>query len=216
MKSSFGMLIRETPEELTDPSATALLVVDVQNDFTHPDGAVAERGVDMSALTALPDKVARVVDLARGAGVMVVWIQNTVLENALGESPAWHASRIRKGWSSQYTMDGSWGQQFSAPLEPQPGEPIVQKLRSSSFIRTPLEGILKGKGIECLVVVGCMTDACVESTVRNALHLDFYPTIVPDALAASSQQHHDDAITRMSDGYNACSTAELAELWPPR
>lgn len=167
----------------------------------------------MSALNALPDAVADVVDLARRAGVMVTWVQNTVLPHALGESPAWHASRIRKGWSPEYTMDGTWGQQFSAPLEPLPDEPVVQKLRSSSFIRTPLEGILKGKGIECLVVVGCMTDACVESSVRNALHLDFYPTIVPDALAASSRQRHDEAIARMSDGYNVCSTAQLAELW---
>lgn len=216
MKSSFGMLIRETPDELTDPSVTALLVVDVQNDFTHPDGAVAKRGFDMAALHALPTNVARVVELARDAGAMVVWIQNTVLEDALGESPAWHASRIRNGWSPRYTMEGSWGQQFSAPLEPRSGEPIIQKLRSSSFIRTPLEGILKAKGIECVVVVGCMTDACVESTVRNALHLDFYPTIVPDALAASSPQRHDDAIRRMSDGYHVCTTAELAELWTTR
>lgn len=210
------MLIRETSEELTEPSVTALLVVDVQNDFTDPSGAVAKRGADMAALSALPDKVAVVVDLARAAGVMVVWIQNTVLEQALSSSPAWHASKIRNGWNPEYTMQGSWGQEFSPPLKPRRGEPIVQKMRSSAFIRTPLEGILKGKGIECLIAVGCMTDACVESTVRNALHLDFYPVIVGDALAASNQTEHELALERLSARYGNYTTAELSQLWALR
>ncbi len=213
MRRAFDMEIRDTDEELTEPGATALVVVDVQNDFTHPDGVLASCGTNMSALSQLPGKVEGLVDLARSAGVLVVWIQNNTLPHGLGESPAWHAFKTRGGMSSEYTLTGTWGQQFSAPLAPREDEPIVQKTRSSAFIRTPLAGLLRGNGIECVLAAGCMTEGCVESTVRHALHLDFYASIVTDCVATSRDDWHRNSLHQMDSQCELLIQDQLARLW---
>lgn len=213
MRRAFDMQIRDTKQEIVDPAISALVVVDVQNDFTHPEGVLARGGTNLETLRELPWTTQEVVGLARDAGVLIVWIKNTTLPHGLGESPAWHAFKTREGNHSQYTLTGTWGHALAAPLEPRDDEPIVEKSRSSAFIRTPLEGVLRSNGIESVVAVGCMTEGCVESTVRNALHLDFYAGIVTDAVATTRQDWHRNSLHQMHSQCELLTRAELEDLW---
>ncbi len=213
MRQSLNMLIRDSKAELADPKVTALLVVDVQNDFTSPEGAMARGGMNMSSLASLPERVNEVVELGRSAGVTIAWIHNTTLPDGLGESPAWHKFKTNTSNLHQYTIEGEWGWELSEPLQRRGNEVVLRKSRSSAFVRTPLEGILRSNGIECVVLVGCMTDGCVESTIRNAAHFDFYASIVPEACASSRDEWHENAIQHMKPRYGSYTISELQSLW---
>lgn len=213
MREALGMLIRTSPSEIIEPNRTALLVIDVQNDFVDPAGAMASNGMDMSMLSKLPKVVDTVVGLSREAGVQIIWVYNTTLPHGLGESPAWHNFKTRTSKSHEYTIDGTWGWQLADPLQCHHNDIIIRKSRSSAFVRTNLEGTLRGNGIECVMLVGCMTDGCVESTIRNAAHYDFYPSIVPEACASSRLEWHNNAIMHMTPRYDLFSIDDLRETW---
>lgn len=213
MRDALGMKIRSEPHEILEPESTALLVVDVQNDFVDPKGAMASNGLDMSMLSELPAAVGAVVDLARQAGVQIVWIHNTTLPGGRGESPAWHNFKTRTSKGHEYTIEGTWGWELPSGLRAEPDDLLIRKSRSSAFVRTNLEGTLRGNGIECVVLVGCMTDGCVESTIRNAAHYDFYPSIVPEACASSRREWHDNAISHMRPRYDTFSLQDLRTVW---
>jgi hypothetical protein len=114
MRDVNGLLVCESVAEVVDPRRTALLVVDVQNDYCAPDGALAREGGDISMTQAVVPNVIEMVDAARRHGVAVVWIQQTWLPGGASDSPAWIYMKRRNGLHRERCVDGSWGQQFVA------------------------------------------------------------------------------------------------------
>jgi len=147
---------------------TAVIVVDMQNDFVHPKGALF---VPSSRGTIEP--IRRLLEKARRAGVRIFYTQDTHYDN----DPEY---RI---WG-EHVRHGSWGWRIIDELEPQPGDIIIMKTRYDGFYGTPLDDLLKVYGIKNLVVVGTVANICVLHTVSSAA-LRWYRVVVPiDGISA--------------------------------
>jgi nicotinamidase-related amidase len=208
-----GKLVCETLAEVVEPRRTALLVVDVQNDYCAPGGVLDQQGGDISMTRAVVENVIEMVDAARRHGVKVVWIQQTWLPGGLSDSPAWIYMKRRNGNHVDRCIDGAWGQQFVDGLCPRGDEPIVKKHRSSGFVGTNLDLILRSSRIETTVVIGVMTEGCVESTARDAAFYDYYVVLTPDCMASDVRAWHEASLTTMSGRHDIVPSREIRQLW---
>jgi nicotinamidase-related amidase len=207
-------------EELVDPRHTALLVVDMQRDFCVPGWAFDRLGVDISMYPSIIPRLARLIDGARAAEVPIVYVQMTVLPNRASESPAQIRFNLRLHLAShgkleplQYAADGSEGQAIVDELAPQPGDLVVKKYRSSGFWGTNLDMLLRSNGIKCVVMTGCTTEGCVESTARDALFNDYYVVIAEDCVASDDQQQHEASLLLMRHRFDIATCPEILGIW---
>ncbi len=215
MREINGKLVCETLAEVVHPSRTALLVVDVQKDYCTPGGGLDKEGGNISMTQAVVPNVIAMVQAARRLGVRVVFIQQTWLPGGLSDSPAWLYMRMRHGGLDRppRCMDGTWGHQLVAGLEPLPGEPVVKKHRSSGFVGTNLDLILRSARIETTVVIGVMSEGCVESTARDAAFYDYYVVMTPDCMASDVRAWHEASVTTMSGRHDLVPWREIVSLW---
>ena len=207
-------------EELVDPAHTALVVVDMQRDFCVPGGAFDRLGVDISMYPPLIPQLARLLDGARAAQVQVIYVQMTVLPGRASESPAQirfnlrlHLASHGEGEPLQYALDGSDGQQIIDELPPQPGDLLVKKYRSSGFWGTNLDLLLQSNGIRSIVMAGCTTEGCVESTARDALFNDYYVVIAEDGVASDDREQHDASLFLMRHRFDIATTEDILAVW---
>jgi ureidoacrylate peracid hydrolase len=182
------------PDGLADWIArgrTAVLVIDMQVDFASPEGALGAAGVDLSAVPAALAAAKRLVEGARAADVPVIFV-GLQTEPEL-DSPAWRERMRRQGGDpdadSGLCRAGQPGAAFVGPT-PEPGEWVVAKLRYSGFFGTRLDLDLTTMGVDTLVVCGLTTECCVDSTVRDAFHLDYHVFVAADACAAYEPDLH--------------------------
>jgi nicotinamidase-related amidase len=213
MFTIWGKDVYQSLGELTDPSHTALVLVDVQNDFCHPDGYYGKNGKYLDDIAVVIPKIAALVDAAREAGVLVIWIQQTLLPDARADSPSWLRRRTRGTAAPEWTLDGTWGQAIIEPLQPRPDEPVVLKHRSSSFIGTTLDLILRSNRIESLVICGVVTQGCVESTARDATFLDYYVVMMRDCVGTIDPKLHEASMICQSTRYDFADSSDVIEQW---
>ena len=209
--------------EILDPSHTALLIVDMQRDFCCAGGSFDRLGVDLSMYPPVIDRIGGLLEGARQSGVLPVFIQMTVLPNRASESPAQirFNLRLHDGHHGQaeplaYTLDGSEGQRFVPGLEPQDGELVVKKYRSSAFWGTNLALLLRSNGIKSVVVSGCTTEGCVESTARDAMFSDYYVVLATDAVASDDKRQHDASMYLMAHRFDLATSEDIRKHWPAR
>lgn len=206
--------------EIIHPGHTALLVVDMQRDFCCSGGAFGSLGVDLSMYPPVIDRIDELLGSARESGVMPVFVQMTVLTNQASDSPAQirFNARMHDGYHGdmeplRYTLDGSQGQQFVPGLEPLDGEVIVKKYRSSGFWGTNLDLLLRSNGIKSVVVTGCTTEGCVESTARDAMFNDYYVVIATDAVGSDDPKQHDASMYLMARRFDLASSGLIRKTW---
>lgn len=206
--------------ELVDPAHTALVVVDMQRDFCVPGWAFDKLGVDITMYPPMIPRLARLIEGARAAAVPVIYIQMTVLPNRASESPAQirfnlrlHLASHGEGEPLRYTQDGSEGQAILDELAPEDGDLIVKKYRSSGFWGTNLDLLLRSNGIKSVVVTGCTTEGCVESTARDALFNDYYVVVAEDCVASDDREQHDASMLLMRNRFDIASTDEILAVW---
>jgi nicotinamidase-related amidase len=209
--------------EILDPSHTALLIVDMQRDFCCAGGSFDRLGVDLSMYPPVIDRIGGLLEGARQSGALPVFIQMTVLPNRASESPAQirFNLRLHDGHHGQseplaYTLDGSEGQRFVPGLEPQDGELVVKKYRSSAFWGTNLALLLRSNGIKSVVVSGCTTEGCVESTARDAMFSDYYVVLATDAVASDDKRQHDASMYLMAHRFDLATSEDIRKHWPAR
>lgn len=216
MRLVYGLEVFETLEEVLRPRHTALLVVDMQRDFCSPEGHFDQSGKDLSMTRAIVPRLTGLVEEARRAGALVVFIQNTTLPNGLSDSPAWIYGHLKTGLrlegTAPYTLEGSEGQEIIPELAPRPSEPVVKKFRSSAFHNTVLDSLLKSRGIQSVVVTGVVTQGCVLATWRDATFHDYYTAVVPDCVASYKPDLHDAALKIMAMR-DAPSSQEIQGIW---
>ncbi len=194
------MAVVETPEyqveaALTiEPRTTALIVVDMQNDFVKPGGAL----VVASAGETIPS-IQRLLRLAHTHGMPVFYTQDTHQPGDI-EFPIW----------GQHVLRGSWGWQIIDELTPQPDDRVVEKLRYDGFFGTPLDHELRLRGIGAVIVCGTVANICVLHTAGSAA-LRGYKVILPvDAISAITPFDMAAAIRQVSFLYRGIITTSEA------
>ena len=206
--------------ELVDPAHTALLVIDMQRDFVDPEGAFGLLGVDLSMYRDSLPMLAGLLQAARRAPVLVIHVQNTTLPGRISDSPAqirfnlrMHGGMRRDGVPLRYSVDGTPGHDFVQGLAPDAGELVVRKHRSSAFWGTNLELLLRSNGIKTVVIGGCTTEGCVESTARDAMFNDLYVVIAVDCVASDDREQHDASLLLMRHRFDMAGADEIAAVW---
>ncbi|MEV6896999.1 isochorismatase family cysteine hydrolase [Amycolatopsis sp. NPDC051372] len=185
-------------EEKLNPAKAAVVVVDVQNDYCHPDGACARRGEDVSAAKEMVPRLQALLAGARAHDVPVVFVQ-TAHEKATDSAALTARSGGRSG---VVCRAGSWGAE-SFEVAPLPGEPVVLKHRYSGFVNTRLDSVLRTLRAETLVMAGVSTNVCVESTARHGYMLDYHIAFMGDCCAAFTQAEHDAALVNIDEYFGA-------------
>jgi ureidoacrylate peracid hydrolase len=198
-----------TLPEVTIPAKTAIIVVDVQNDFCSPDGALGKAGQPTQAALDMIPNLQRLLTAARAAKAPVIFIQ-TIHEDAT-DSEAWVGRMAGK--SASICRKNTWGAEFTE-VAPVPGEPVVIKHRYSAFINTRLDSILRTFKVENLIMTGVSTNVCVESTARQGYMLDYNIVFLSDCTAAYSQEEHDMALYNMKSHFGLVAKADdVIAIW---
>lgn len=180
------------PEALKlSASETAIIVIDMQNAYASLGGYVDLAGFDISGAQSTIDNIARTLTAARAAGIQVIYLQNgwdpDYVEAGTPLSPNWHKSNALKtmrrnpNLKGQLLARGTWDYDIIDALKPQDGDIRVAKTRYSAFFNSQLDSILRSRGIRNLVFVGIATNVCVESTLRDGFHLEYFGVMLEDA-----------------------------------
>jgi nicotinamidase-related amidase len=181
------------------PEATALLVIDMQNDFLLPDAPVpAPGGLDLVPVIA---------DLARRArrvGAPVIFTQEA-------HRPGRQDFGIERFFEPIHCVEGGTGIEIADGLAPEPPDLIVgAKRRYDAFLGTELDLLLRLHGIENLVVTGVCADVCVSATVQHARNLDYRCLVLRDATAGTSPERHEAALLCLQVAFARIETVETA------
>lgn len=209
-------IVFTTLGEVVDPAHAALVVIDAQNDFCSPGGAFDKNGDDLSTMPAAIAACGKLIDAAHAAGVQVIFIQNQKLPNNKSTSASWLRFLVaRNGMvkNQDLCLVGTWGAEIIDQLKPQPGDIVVQKWRSSAFVATNLDMILRTNGIKSVVCCGFITQGCVESTARDAGFYDYYPVVVEDAIANYHPHLHEASLTVQRTRYDVAPSSAVLETW---
>jgi ureidoacrylate peracid hydrolase len=206
-----------TLEEKIDPQHTAVIVIDVQNHFCHPEGGLAKRGTDISPILETVPRIAELIDAARAAGTLVVFVQ--LLHNEQNTSEArwehWMRRGSVMGSEDLHCRPGTWGADFYV-VSPREGEPVVVKHRYGGFIGTDLDMVLKSNGIQTIVITGFSSEACVESTARDGFMLDYYVVFVSDCTASARMDRHAVTLRNIEDNFGlVCASQDIRDIWAP-
>jgi ureidoacrylate peracid hydrolase len=169
----------------------ALIVVDMQNAYCSQGGYLDRVGFDVSGSAPVIAEAKKLVDACKAAGIRVIYLQNGFepdLRDVGGETaPVWHKSnalrymREHPEWSGRLLTKGTWDHAIVDELTPSPSDIVIHKSRYSGFAGTNLEQILSAGRIDTLLVCGVATNVCVESTIRDAYHREYFPIMITDA-----------------------------------
>jgi nicotinamidase-related amidase len=174
-------------------ASSALLLLDLQNDFLHPNGAYGRAGQSSRDIAALPAKLQPLAELLRKKGGLIGATLFTLVPGRGGEpmiSP--HLKKLRPFLAKGDFAPGGWGQALVDEL--QPADFAVEKIAFSAFYMSRLEWVLRMQGIKKLYFAGIVTNGGVASTVRDAHVRDFESIVLEDGCAAFSQDVHRAAI----------------------
>lgn len=213
MRTIYGVPVLDTLRELVDPRHAAVVVVDMQNDFCHPDGHFPRNGKDVGAIIASVAPLVEFVQAAQARGVMVAFIRQLTLPHGMSDSPAWLRFKCRDGKGPEYTLQGSWGAELVDGLQPGARDVVVEKFRPDAFVRTPLDGILRARGIQTLVVVGNSTEGCVESTIRGGSYHDYYIVAVMDLISSTNAELHQGSQRLVRARYPYADAKDVIAAW---
>jgi nicotinamidase-related amidase len=212
-----GKPVRDTLEELLDPTVSALLVIDMQQGAVAKGGTIGEDH-DLSMMTAVVQRCAQAIHAAREYGVPVFHVRVENLPDGKSSPPAWLRALYRIGNGrtidlGRLSLAGDPGTDFCVECTPEPGEMVVTKRRPSAFIGTELALLLRSQAVESVAVVGISTGGCVEATLRDATHNDFYAVLITDSVGAYDTGVHEAALTVMRARHDHCTLDEAISAW---
>ena len=191
------MLLEAKPQAIEiDPIRTALIVVDMQNDFGSQGGMFDRAGIDISQIQAAIAPTGRVIEAARKSGVPVIFLKmgfradlsdagapdspNRIKHEAMHIGEAVHAP---DGTLGRILVRDTWNTQIVSELKPHAGDIEIWKARYSGFYQTDLDSVLQRLNAKYLVIAGCTTCVCVESTMRDAMFRDYSCILLADCTA---------------------------------
>jgi len=178
-----------------DPSTTAVVLIEYQNDFTSEGGVMHGAVEQTMTKTGMLDNTKRVVDAAREAGATVMHAPITFAEGYSELSS--HPYGILKGVVDGHAfVKGSWGAAITDELTPASEDIVIEGKRGlDTFASTNLDFILRSKGIQTIALGGFLTNCCVESTMRTGYEHGYKVITLKDCVAATSIEEHENALT---------------------
>ena len=169
----------------------AFMVIDMQNAFVSKGGMFDLWGFDISGCQKIFEPIKKITSVARLKGCKIIYIANTFSPDLREFGPPDSAIRYKSGgalsylehpeWEDKLTVRGRWGADIIEQLKPQEGDILVEKARRSAFFGTNLDIILKSFSINYLAFMGVATNVCVESTLRDASYIGYWPILISDA-----------------------------------
>lgn len=196
MKSRVVSLNTKPDRVDIDIAETALIVIDMQNDFAAKGGLVDRLGFDIAPIQKTIGPIATVVASARATGIRIVYLKmgfrpdlsdlgSPDSPNRIGHLHLGVGKSVRapNGTESRILIRDTWNTDIVPELKPDGQDIVLYKTRYSGFYQTELDAILKRHAIKSLIVTGCTTSVCVESTVRDAMFRDYRCVLLRDCMA---------------------------------
>jgi ureidoacrylate peracid hydrolase len=217
--------IQASPEPITiDTATTAVIVVDMENDFCTKGGMFDQLGIDVSAMGSVTERTARVLACAREAGICVIYLKmgfrpdlsdfggpdspNRIKHrNVVGKAVA-----VPDGRRSRILIRDTWNTDIVDELRPRASDIVIYKTRYSGFYETELDAILRGRGAKSLIMTGVSTSVCVESTLRDAMYRDYRCLLLSDCACEPvgkdlSRSNHDASLLVIQELFGWISTS---------
>ena len=182
--------------------SSALVVVDMQNDFCHPSGALGRAGVDLSSIPAAHEAIVKLHQGAHRVGVPVVFVRTVCRPET--DSDAWLE---RREYATEVCRPDTSGIDFYG-LEPEADDIVVTKHRYTPFVGSAFESILRTLGTQSLILTGTATNVCVESIARDAYARDYRVVVVEDATAAATTGIHQASLATLRQHFGLVVPAE--------
>jgi ureidoacrylate peracid hydrolase len=170
------------------PARPALLVIDMQNGFLHPEGSVTRNDQPLPNVERVVAETVELVAESRAAGLPVIFTQHVFRPDYVDAPARLQAKGVFKD-GQQDLVRGTWDAAVVDELKPTSSDRVVEKNRYDAFLYTDLEQVLRTLGIGRLLVCGVVTNVCVESTVRSAEQRDFEVTVASDCTSAAAEYH---------------------------
>ena len=195
MRTLYGKQVLEALSEVVDPKRAAVLVVDM-HELEHNDVSCLCANRDSALVRRMIPRLGKFLDGAREAGATIAWVQHTT---------------------------GVWGSQgnvlkldLPTTLQPLEGEIVVKKTRSSAFMGTGLDVILRNIGVRTAIVTGIATEGCIDATALDAGHLDFYAVVIEDCVASFNDDLHTSALAVLRYRCDCVTSGEVLAEWRRR
>jgi ureidoacrylate peracid hydrolase len=179
-----------------DAARTAMLVIDMQNDFAAKGGMFERAGIDVSGIQAVVPAIKVAIASARALQIPVIYLKMGFKPDLSDAGPATGPNLIKHaplkvgsavtapdGRPSRILIRDTWNTDIVAELAPEAGDTVLYKTRFSGFYLTRLDEVLRHRGVDTLLVAGCTTSICVESTVRDAMFRDYRCVVLEDCTA---------------------------------
>src|SRR5512133_417845 len=192
-----------------DPQRSALIIQDLQNDVIIEGGAFADSGAPAHATAQ--NVVGNVADLAaacRAAGVPVIHVWYIVEQGAAGLKQ--NAPLFQGVKEANALVRGTWGAAPAEGLEPQEGDHVVEKMRMNGFYETRLDILLRGLGVETLIISGAWTNMSIEHTARHAADAGYRAVVVSDGTSTVNDEWQHAALNYAMT--NVASVGTCAEI----
>jgi ureidoacrylate peracid hydrolase len=204
--------MKKTLDQLIDPRTSAIIVIDMQNDFCDPKGACANFGADVTSIQKMIPQMQSFFGGARDLGARLIFVQ--CIHESETDSDVW---LFRHGGVPRpLCRKGTWGADFCG-VAPQEAEPIIIKHRYSAFIGTRLETVLKTLGIKTLIMTGVGSNVCVESTARDGFMLDYNIVFLSDCTATADPGAHEATLNNMRNHFGTVATSDdVLAVWRAR
>lgn len=192
---------------------TALLVIDMQNAYLHPEGSFTKLGLDVTPLREAIPGCRELIDAAHAAEVTIIFLKYVLRPDYKDGGLL-----VQEIWPTladvNYVAAGSWDAEIVEELKPEPQDIIIEKSRYSAFYGTSLESLLTSLKIDTLVVCGVTTHFCVESTARDAGVRDYWTYVVRDATAEVNPEWHEMALASFGLGWGwVVPRSEVISAW---
>ena len=203
-------ILTELPEKI-DPRHTAVVVIDMQKDFTTEGCFWHSLGQDVSAAGDLAGRLAGFLDAARDYGVHIVHVMANYDPEYMNEPMH---ERLHRHGQARYCQTGTLGIEFHEGLEPRPGESVVVKHRFDAFFDTDLHIVLQAAGIRTVVMTGLAVQGCVDSSTRHAYFLGYYTVFGEDLAGGASPEVHRLTLDSMRLMFGVTATSdEIVAAW---
>ena len=217
MPASGQIVVDAKPEALAiDPVHSAVIVVDMQNDFGAAGGMFDLAGIDITSIRGAIAPTARVLAAARQAGIGIVYLKMGYRPDLSDAGRLDGPNRIKHrrlrlgdavtapdGKSGRILIRDTWNTEIVPELEPEPGDIVLYKQRYSGFYETDLDDVLRRRSVKSLIFTGCTTSVCVESTLRDAMFHDYICLLLADCTAEPGMADisHEASLSAIQHGF---------------